>query len=182
MALEKRAPFVLAGFTLGQIPANAIVFRNSFRFLAESRAESLSRLREAVGPEIDDYYGIPDELLDRSPSPHNVNLLCLERITEEEMLERVQELGWRRPTDVDGCSSNCQLNTFNNYVHERRYAFSPYELELSHLIRKGLLTREEALSKIADQPLEQLGAIADQLDLSVQERRTLGIGGETRGG
>ena len=180
LALEKGAPVVLAGFTLGQIPANAIVYRNNFRFLAESREESLGRLRAAVGADVDEYYGIGDSLLDRAgPSPHNVNLLCLERVTEEEIVRAVQALGWQRPKDVDGCSSNCQLNTFNNYVHERRFGYSPYELELSHLIRQGLMTRQEALDKIADQPREQLALIARRLELGPQEREALGISQET---
>lgn len=179
LALEKGAPFILAGFTLGQIPANAIVYRNNFRFLAESREESLGRLRAAVGADVDEYYGISDSLLDRAgPSPHNVNLLCLERVSEEEIVEAVRSLGWQRPKDVDGCSSNCQLNTFNNYVHERRFGYSPYALELSHLIRKGLMTREEALEKIADQPREQLALIARRLELAPQERDALGISPE----
>jgi hypothetical protein len=176
LALEKGAPVVLAGFTLGQIPANAIVYRNNFRFLAESRAESLGKLRDAVGPEVDEYYGIVDSLLDRAgASPYNVNLLCLERVTEEEIVREVEALGWRRPTDVDGCSSNCQLNTFNNYVHERRFGFSPYELELSHLIRKGLMSRQEALEKMADQPREQLVSIARRLEMPDSQAETLGI-------
>jgi hypothetical protein len=155
------------------------VYRNNFRFLAESREESLGRLRAAVGADVDEYYGISDSLLDRAgPSPHNVNLLCLERVSEEEIVEAVRSLGWQRPKDVDGCSSNCQLNTFNNYVHERRFGYSPYELELSHLIRKGLMTREEALEKIADQPREQLALIARRLELAPQERDALGISPE----
>ena len=94
---------------------------------------------------------------------------------EEEIVEKVTALGWRKPTGVDGCSSNCELNTFNNYVHERRFGFSPYELELSLLIRKGLMSREEALQKISDNPVEKLGQLADGLDLSPEDRRELGI-------
>lgn len=176
LALEKGAPAVLAGFTLGQIPANAIVYRNNYRFLAESRAESMARLREAVGPEVDQQYGIDERLLERAEaSPCNVNLLCLERVTEREIVAEVEELGWVAPRDVDGCSSNCQLNTFNNHVHARRFGFSPYELELSHLIRKGLMTREEALAKIADQPVERLVDIARRLELTPGECASLGI-------
>jgi len=179
LAFEKGVPFVIAGFTLGQIPTNAIVYRNNFRFLADSRSETLARLRDAVGPDVDEYYGIPDSLLDRAgSSPHNVNLLCLERVTEREIVEAVQALGWQRPTDVDGCSSNCQLNTFNNHVHERRFGYSPYALELSHLIRKGLMSRQEALEKIADQPREQLASIAHRLEMTPLERATLGISPE----
>jgi hypothetical protein len=182
LALEKGAPLVLAGFTLGQIPANAIIYRNHFRFFEDSRKDSLDKLRSAVGAEVDDYYGIPNEILDRVASyPHNVNLLCLEEITEEQIVAEVEKLGWKRPTDVDGCSSNCQLNTFNNYVHERKFGYSPYELELSHLIRKGLMTREEALAKMADQPLENLKFLAKKLELDADDRARLGLPAITEG-
>jgi hypothetical protein len=181
LALEKRAPLIVAGFTLGQIPANAIVYRNSFRFLAESRAESLARLREAVGPEIDDHYLVSEALIDgAAASPHVVNLLCLERVREEEIVRSLQELGWRRPEGVGGCSSNCELNAFNDHVHERRFGFNPYELELSHLIRSGLMTRERALEMIADRPRGRLGALARRVGLSREEWETLGIPGEER--
>jgi hypothetical protein len=175
-ALEKRVPVILAGFTLGQIPANGIVYRNHYRFLQDGRRESLERLREAVGGEIDRLYTIPESALDRVESyPHNVNLLCLEEITEDGILAEVSLMGWRRPGDVDGCSSNCRLNTFNNFVHERRFGFSPYELELSHLIRKGLMTRDEALAKLADQPRHHLPLLADELALDADMRSALGL-------
>ena len=177
IALEKEIPIILAGFTLGQIPTNAIVFRNHFRFLAESREESLARLTEAVGHEVENYYDIPCHVLDRVASyPHSVNLLCLETLREEEIVAKVEAIGWRKPTGVDGCSSNCELNTFNNYVHERRLGFSPYEWELSLLVRKGLMSRAEALSKIEDNPADRLSLLADGLGLTVEERVGLGLG------
>ena len=43
-----------------------------------------------------------------------------------------KKLDWVAPKDVDGCSSNCRLNSFNNQVHEMVFDYSPYELELSH--------------------------------------------------
>jgi hypothetical protein len=177
IALEKEIPIILAGFTLGQIPTNAIIFRNHFRFLAESREESLARLTEAVGHEVENYYDIPGRVLDRVASyPHSVNLLCLETLREEEIVAKVEAIGWRKPTGVDGCSSNCELNTFNNYVHERRLGFSPYEWELSLLVRKGLMSRAEALSKIEDNPVERLSRLADGLGLTGEERVGLGLG------
>lgn len=171
IAIEKKIPFIIAGFTLGQIPANAITYKNNYRFLAESRESSQDVLRREVGPFIDSYYSINEEILSGIESyPTTMNLLCLERITENEIVEKIQEIGWRSPGDVDGCSSNCRLNTFNNYVHQVTFGYNPYELELSHLIRKGLMTRNEALEKVNDQPSEQrrdiqalLGITNDQI-------------------
>lgn len=152
IAFEKNIPMIIAGFTLGQIPANAIVYKNHYNFLEESRQKSLDELRKHVGEDIDKYYTIDKEKI---PSleyyPHNVNLLCVENITEEQIFKEVGEIGWVGPKDVDGCSSNCQLNSFNNMCHVKTFGYNPYELELSHMIRKGLLTRDEALRKISDQ-------------------------------
>ncbi len=170
LALEKKVPFILAGFTLGQIPANAIIYKNNYKFLQESREKSLNTLKEHVGDAVTDYYCIDEELLSQIKSyPYNINLFCLEDKTEDEVVASIKPLGWKRPIDVDGCSSNCRLNTFNNHVHQAAFGYSPYELELSHLIRKGQITRDEALHKINDQPEEQLKDIIEQLGITDEE-------------
>ncbi|MBU2969546.1 hypothetical protein KO527_09340 [Pseudoalteromonas sp. C2R02] len=166
IALEKKIPFILAGFTLGQIPINAIIYKNHYKFLADSRKESLDKLRAEVGDVVDDYLCIKDELINEVKEyPHNVNILCVEDITETEIKDAIAPLGWVSPGDVDGCSSNCMLNTFNNYVHEEVFGYNPYEMELSHLIREGLMTRSEALEKINDRPEDQIGPIMASLSI-----------------
>lgn len=176
LALEKEVPFILAGFTLGQIPANGIVYKNSYHFFQESRETSLERLRKHIGETVDDYFCIKESLLDKVKAfPFNVNLLCVEDPTEAEMLSAIRKIGWVSPKDVDGCSSNCKLNGFNNFIHRKRFHYSPYELELSHLIRKGKIKREEALQKLSD-TLEQetILTIMDELAISEAELSTLG--------
>ncbi|VFQ44452.1 hypothetical protein [Desulfoluna butyratoxydans] len=167
MALEKGIPFILAGFTLGQIPANGVMYKTNYRFLMDSRKTAMDNLRAHVGDEVDAYYGIRESLIDAVTSyPYTMNLLCLEDITEAEIVRAIEPLGWQRPGDVDGCSSNCRLNTFNNHIHQVKYGYSPYELELSHLIRKGLMARDEALEKIFDQPVDQFQSVMSQLGMT----------------
>lgn len=157
MALEKNIPFILAGFTLGQIPSNTIYYKNNYEFFKESRNPVLDKLKAELGKDVSKYLEIPDALLRNKVSyPYNINLLCLEDITENEIIKRIKPLGWKKPGDVDGCSTNCRINAFNNYVHTVKYGYSPYELELSHLIRNDLLSREEALEKLFDQPQDQI--------------------------
>lgn len=165
LALEKKVPFILAGFTLGQIPANSIFYKNNYKFFQESREPSLNKLRKLIGNEVDDYFCISDALLESTESyPVNINLLCLEDPSEDEILNEIKKLGWTNPKDVDGCSSNCRLNAFNNFVHVQQMGFNPYELELSHLVRRGSLTRENALGKIAAQAdIKELEPIIKQL-------------------
>lgn len=173
LALEKRIPFILAGFTLGQIPANSIFYKNNYRFFQESREPYLKKLRDLIGPSVDEYFCISDSLLEQVESfPYNINLLCIEDPAEEEIYQGIEKIGWVSPKDVDGCSSNCQLNAFNNFIHQKTFEYNPYELELSHLIRKGKLSREQALKKISDQPDSNfLKEIMDQLGIDEEEIR-----------
>ncbi|AJQ96548.1 hypothetical protein [Gynuella sunshinyii] len=167
LALEKNIPFILAGFTLGQIPINGIIYKNHYQFLAESRQQSTDKLRQAAGSSVDEYLGLSESLLQRTDNyPHNVNILCVEDLNEQQIKDAIAPLGWVAPKDVDGCSSNCRLNTFNNYAHESIFGFNPYEMELSHLIRKGLMTRSEALDKIAERPEGQIIPLMNELSIT----------------
>jgi len=163
-ALEKKVPFVLAGFTLGQIPSNTIYYQNNYQFFKESRKPVLEKLKHLLGNDVSRYMEIPEHL-QHDDYPFNINLLCLEDITENEIINQILFLGWKKPADVDGCSTNCRINAFNNYVHVQRYGYSPYELELSHLIRKDLITREEALDKLFDQPEDQIKDAMNELKI-----------------
>lgn len=150
ICLEKAIPLILSGFTLGQIPVNSIYYKVNYQFLEESRRKSIQILREAMGSQVDDYFTISKALLtQQKASPYQVNLLCLTNPSEDEIIQSIAKLGWKAPRDVDGCSSNCKLNMFNNFVHQAKYGFNPYELELSHLIRAGKMTRIQAMEKLA---------------------------------
>jgi tRNA(Ile)-lysidine synthase TilS/MesJ len=171
LALEKGIPFVVAGFTLGQIPSNAVTYRPNYRFIQESREKAMQALEKHSGRTLTEYFSVRDELLNQ-PSPWHVNLLCLESISEDKLVEEIIKIGWQQPDDVDGCSSNCKLNAFNNYAHETAYGYNPYELELSHLIRKKLLTREQALKKLDEKSGQQLDAIIAELGISRSDLKT----------
>lgn len=167
-AIEKQIPFILAGFTLGQIPANTIYYKNNYEFFKESRQPVLNKLKKELGSDVSRYMEINESLLkDNMKYPHNINLLCLENITEKEIIEQIKPLGWLKPKDVDGCSTNCNLNAFNNFIHVKKFGYSPYELELSHLIRKKLLSREEALAKLLDQPEDQIQYAGKELKVDI---------------
>lgn len=170
LALEKDVPFIFAGFTLGQIPANSIFYRNNYSFFEESRKPIINKLKYKIGDDVSRHLEISQSLLKKTQvMPYNVNLLCLEDITENEIIEKIRPLGWIKPGDVDGCSTNCLINSFNNFVHFKRFGYSPYELELSHLIRKKLLSREEALEKLQDQPKNQIDSALSELNIVPEE-------------
>jgi tRNA(Ile)-lysidine synthase TilS/MesJ len=166
-AIEKKIPFILAGFTIGQIPANGVHYKNDYAFLKESRQRPLEILRAEAGDRILPYFTIDESILPKEDSyPRTVNLLCLEDLSEARIIESISKLGWVQPDDVDGCSSNCRLNALNNYAHEREFGFSPYELELSQLVRRNQLTRAQALEKLADRSEDRAREIMRELGMS----------------
>jgi hypothetical protein len=181
LALEQRIPLVIAGFTLGQIPSNAVVYKPNSLLMNESRQKAVAALEEHSGREVVRYFTMREDLI-RLPAPWNVNLLCLESASEGDIIKSVSDIGWRQPDDVDGCSSNCRLNAFNNFAHEMAYSYNPYELELSHLVRKGLLSREEALSKLHEKAEPQVDAVLEELCMSRAEllAATAALGGAIR--
>lgn len=170
IALEKDIPFVVSGFNLGQVPSNAIIYKSSFKLMDESREKTLAALCAEVGENLDRYYKIGNRALERgAEAPLNMNILCVEDITEEGILEKISEVGWVMPKNLDGCTSNCRLNAFNNAVHERALGYNPYELELSRLIRKGLLSRELAMEKINTKANPEVENAKEELGITEKE-------------
>ncbi len=145
LALEKRIPMIFAGFTPGQIPR--AVIKNNHVFYRQSFEERRDHLRELLGDSAEYYMSVPSiddwDIYQMSP------FLVYER-SEAEILEAIRSIGWIAPEKLDGCTSNCSLNALGNACHQKRYGFHPYAQELSILIRKGLLEREEALAKLAN--------------------------------
>ncbi len=168
LALEKGIPLIVAGFTLGQIPANSITYQNNYEFLRESRARSLRMLQAHSGERILPYLTIDQQTIARvTDYPYTLNLLAAEPdLTEHRIIREIRSLGWVPPQDVDGCSSNCRLNVLNNAVHEHTFGYNPYVLELSSLIRSGQLSRMEALEKISNQPHDAIAGLLDELGLT----------------
>ncbi len=72
-----------------------------------------------------------------------------EQYDERNIFKTIQkELGWLRPEDTDGCSTNCLLNSYGNHLFEEVYHYNRYAEQLSRQIRIGQITREEALRAI----------------------------------
>lgn len=166
LALQNRAPMIFAGFTPGQIPR--AVIKNNHRFYRETYAMHETHFRDNLGEEAQRYLDLPEdefEIYQMSP------FLVYEK-SEEDILNEIRELGWEHPEHLDGCTSNCALNVIGNMCHEKKYGFHPYALELSKLIRKNLLSREEALEKLSlrvedkvmEQTLGELGVTREEVE------------------
>ena len=143
LALQMKIPMIFAGFTPGQIPRPVI--KNGYRFYRDSYAGKRKHFESILGPEATNHFQVPESEQDvYLMSPYLVH-----HVSEAEILQVIRDMGWDAPEKLDGCTSNCELNAVANLIHEKRYGFHPYASELSTLVRKGLLTRDEAMEKLS---------------------------------
>ncbi len=147
MALERRVPLLVYGWSPGQVPISSALFHQTRPFLTASlqaMKEALARL--APGP-VEAYFPT-DEMLETAPMPWSVAPLAFLPYDEAEVRRLIGTLGWEAPQDTDPTSTNCLLNTFAIEDHRRRHGYHPYVMELAALVRQGHLSREEALARL----------------------------------
>lgn len=149
LALERDIPLLLYGWSPGQVPLSGALFRLNQALLRMTVQAAVAPLERAAGPGVRLYF--PDEaLLERCQEyPYHISPLAFVDYDETHILDIIQPLGWRRPEDTDPNSTNCLLNSLANTLHLRQLGYHPYEMELSGLVRDGVLTRDEALGRLA---------------------------------
>jgi hypothetical protein len=144
IAIEKKIPMIFSGFMPGQTPR--AIIRNGYKYLEETFASMESYLHTQFGPEALKYFRVTAPATEEVI--YNIAPYLIEEKSEAEILEAITPLGWVRPVGLDGCSSNCSLNSLGVFLHEKKYGFHPYALELSQLVRRGLLPRDKAIEKL----------------------------------
>ena len=94
-----------------------------------------------------------------------VNPMLAFGVSEEQIIEEISKLGWRKTVDTGSNSTNCLLNDLGIAVHYKQHQYNPYVNEIAEQVRTGLMTRVEALRKVGDIP-----------DFSRVERQARAIG------
>ncbi|MDH7513871.1 MAG: phosphoadenosine phosphosulfate reductase family protein [Clostridiales bacterium] len=145
LALEKGIPFMIYGWSPGQIPITSSIMKNNAKMVRVMQ-ESLARPLFAVaGDDIKPYFLENEHFREHNFFLYNISPLAFLNYDETMILKEMAELGWKAPPDVDANSTNCLLNSFANVVHKERYGFHPYAFELAKLVREGYKDREHAL-------------------------------------
>lgn len=156
-------PFVMGGYIGGQVPSHSGVMEQNLTMtnkLRESFVQKLSRHLDDNSTRL-----FKQEIGTRS-SLRIINPMIYLNPTETEIFDRISLVGWDRPTDTGGASTNCLLNDFAINEHLIRHGYHPYIFEISTMVRKGLISREEALRKITfEVSKEGYGAIREKLGI-----------------
>lgn len=158
MAIEGRIPFVTYGWSPGQAPIEASIFKNNPSMIRSMQKVLLEPMREAAGPAIENYFLTEDHFARADAFPYNASPLAFLDYDEDRIVEEIGALGWRKPEDTDPNSTNCLLNAFGNKVHKGRFNFHPYAYELAKLVREGYMDREKALERLETPELPEIVA------------------------
>jgi len=148
MTLEKGIPFIGYGWSPGQAPVQSSVMKNSAAFARATQKVLYDPLHAKLGDEINPYFLTDEYFNDGEKFPYNIHPLAFLEYDEEKIYSRIRELGWQPPQDTDPNSTNCLMNAFANQVHRQQHGFHPYAFEVAGLVRMGVMSREEGLTRL----------------------------------
>jgi tRNA(Ile)-lysidine synthase TilS/MesJ len=148
LALEKKIPFITYGWSPGQAPITASIFKNNPSMLKGMQNAIKEPLFKIAGEKINPYFLEEKHFEQKEDFPYNISPLAFLDYDEKIIFKKIGKLGWNMPIDTDSNSTNCLLNSFANLVHKQRFGFHPYAFELAKLVREGYLERVEALKRL----------------------------------
>ena len=156
LAIEKNIPFIAYGWSPGQAPVEASIFKNNPSMIRSMQKVLLEPMRKIVGDDILQYFLTEEHFTMEDRFPYNVSPMAFLEYDEEKIIEEIAELGWRKPDDTDPNSTNCLLNTFGIKIHKERLGFHPYAYELANLVREGYMDRDEAVERLETKEDERI--------------------------
>jgi hypothetical protein len=166
-ALAYGIPMAAFGWSPGQAPLSSAIMQTNPRLQRFSDRSVRDPLVKLAGPEVEPYFLNEDDLAaDPSRWPVNVHPLAFMEYNEEDIVEKISELGWVKPDDTDPNSTNCLLNALANYLHRERFHFHPYAWEIAGIVRSECMERGLGLSKVTqEEDLEMVGNAARLLGI-----------------
>ena len=167
LALEKKIPFITYGWSPGQAPIAASIFKNNPSMLKQMQQAIKGPLVEIAGEKINPYFLEENDFQKKEVFPYNISPLAFLEYDEKKIFKKIEELNWNMPVDTDSNSTNCLLNSFANLVHKQRFGFHPYAFELAKLVREGYLERQEAVKRLnAPEDQNTVGLVKRKLGLN----------------
>ncbi len=138
------------GWSPGQAPIRSSIMKINPTLFKSTQETYRKPMEEIAGAEINRYFLTEDQFKNNESFPYNVSPLAFMDYDEHKIIKKIEKLGWINPEGLDSNSTNCLLNTFANYIHIEKHKFHPYVFEVACMVRTGVMTRGDGLSKIAN--------------------------------
>jgi len=174
MAERFDVPIIIAGWTKGQMTHQPVLTKCACSVSAPEYARMGRATREFLAslkgdPKYADFPESIETVVARAQKRHKCLVLSPHWFlpyTPEEYVAVIQkEVGWQAPRlSYPAKTTNCLLNFISVHQALKTYGYTHYHVEMSKLIREGLMTRAEALEQLkADFPSELLNRAAEPL-------------------
>jgi hypothetical protein len=170
-------PIIIAGWTKGQSTSQKIMNKCGCNANAPEFKEMSAATKDFIDtyvrtdPKYKDFPVSMEEVLKRAQARKNKALVLSPHwflpFDAEIYVETIKkELGWEFPRlSYPGRSTNCAMNFISVANSMKHYGYTHYHVEMSKLIRQGMLTRDEAVRDLSHHVAkEELNAIAGKLD------------------
>ncbi|MSP56296.1 MAG: hypothetical protein EXR69_11945 [Myxococcales bacterium] len=178
-------PIIISGWTKGQtsggtrsVLSKCACDQNPEEFKSMSAAtKEFMDNHVRTDPKYADFPRTMDDVLSTAKKKYNSKAIVLSPHWfvpggPEEYVPIIKEkLGWDYPVrSYPKKSTNCDLNFLATKLAIQNYGYSVYHIEMSNMVRMGIVSREEALDLLAgeinqeilDGIHEKLGTVADQ--------------------
>jgi len=156
LAARFEIPLIIAGWTKGQSARPGVMTKCAcnvdapeYGSMARATRQFLATLKD--DPRFKDFPTTMEEVVARARKKHKAIVLSphwfLDGHPDEYVAILQRELKWKYPVvTYPAKSTNCLLNFLSVANSMRYYGYTHYHVEMSKLIRQGLMTRDEALA------------------------------------
>lgn len=152
-------PLIIAGWTKGQSDRQSVCSKGcgsdapEFAKMARATKEFIAK-HVKTDPQYRDFPSSMDEVIKKATKKHKAMVLSPHWFLpygQEEYVKIIEEeLGWKQVSlSYPANSTNCLLNYVSVYNSMKHFGYTHYHVEMSKLIREGMMTREQALHDLA---------------------------------
>jgi 7-cyano-7-deazaguanine synthase in queuosine biosynthesis len=184
MAEKNDAPIIIAGWTKGQSEKQEVMSKCGCNVHAAEYADMAKETNKFLQDQLEkngkykDFPRTMEELLAKSKKKkHKAIVLSphwfLPYGPEEYVKIIKEEVGWEYTKhSYPSKTTNCNMNFVSAYNAMRFFGYTHYHVEMSKLIREGVITREQALIDLKMQFSDELlNDVLNRIDCSIEDLR-----------
>lgn len=179
LASKFEIPIIVAGWTKGQSSSSSSsvmskcacsISQPEFVKMGKATKDFIQN-HVKTDPEYRDFPSSMEEMLTKAQKKHKAIVISphwflpFDQETYVDIIKK--ELNWEQPVlSYPSKSTNCELNFLSVHNSMENYGYTHYHVEMSKMIRQGLITREEALERLQfNYPKESLDKIKNKLGI-----------------
>ncbi len=159
IAANFNIPIIIAGWTKGQATVQTVLTKCAcdigaieYQSMAGATLDFLDNTLKSM-PKYRNFPRRMEEVISLAQKRHKTIVLSphwfLQKGPEEYVETITKELKWKYPRlSYPKKTTNCYLNFISAYLSAHYYGYTHYHVEMSKMIRLGMLTRQEALGAL----------------------------------